>query len=133
MQTKFIKTLLISGISSLSILMFLSGAFLLNEGYNIFDPYADTQMSKDYSPEKFDNIKPGMSRTEIRKIIGLPLISHSDSVKNTFTDQYTNDGLLLHREAGWYPFARDLAWYGSSIEYNRDSIALKIYKDWYYD
>lgn len=115
---------------------FLSGSVILGEGYNFFDPYADTEFAPDYTPEKFKTIKEGMSEKEIRKIVGEPLSKNTDTTGLTeinFAYYYTSDGYLSKRHDKKFSLAGDLAWYGSSVEFNKDSIAIRIFAGWYYD
>ncbi len=109
------------------------GAVTLGEGYNMFNPYADTEFAKDYSPEKFSLVKAGMTITEIKKITGDPLNSSYDTLRTLIHHSYTRDGYLMRRTDTHFKFAGDLAWYGSSVEYNTDSIAVKVFAGWYYD
>jgi hypothetical protein len=130
-KSQLIKTVSMIPAIFLIVLCFLFGAVSLGEGYNVFNPYADTEFAKDYTPEKFKQISVGMTRNEVRNIIGDPMSSWSDTTKNMFMDTYTRDGYLLRK--GGFSLVSDQAWYGSSVEYNKDSIAVKVYAGWYYD
>ncbi len=115
------------------IMVFFFGSFTLSEGYNMFNPYADTEFAKDYSPEKFQTLKEGMTMKEIKNITGEPLNSSIDTAKGLVYHSYTRDGYLRRNPEVHFTLAGDLAWLGSSIEYGKDSIAKKIYFAWYYD
>lgn len=130
---KFIKVLSLFFGTFIIILAFFFGGITLGEGYNIFNPYGDTRFAKDYSPEKFTRIKIGMSRTEVKKIMGEPLDSDYYDKENVTIDTYTRDGKLLNRSGFHIPLSSDNAWYASSVYYNSDSIAVKVYSGWYYD
>ena len=99
----------------------------------MFNPFADTEFSKDYSPEKFQTLKEGMTMQEINKIVGEPLNSSIDTTRSLIYHNYTRDGYLRRNPELHLALAGDLAWLGSSIEYSKDSIAKKIYFAWYYD
>lgn len=104
----------------------------ISEGYFVFAPYADTKMSAEYSPEKFDIIKTGMKMTEVHNFIGKPLSEYYDSFTLSIKHRYTGDGKLLYKARSfWIP--GDLAWYCSEIYYNKDSVVIQIVKDWRFD
>lgn len=117
----------------LIVLNFTFGRFLLGEGYNIFDPYADTEMSKDYTPENFKLVKEGMRISDVKKLVGEPIGKNYDSLKSLTGHYYTRDGYLRRRTDKKFALISDLAWFGSTVEYNKDSIAVKVYSGWYYD
>lgn len=130
---KLIKVLSLFFGTFIIILAFFFGGITLGEGYNIFNPYGDTQFANDYTPEKFTKIKIGMTRGEIKQIIGEPLRSHYYDKENVTIENYTSDGKLLGRTGFHLPLSADNAWFGSSVNYNSDSIAVKVYSGWYYD
>lgn len=115
------------------VLNFTTGGFILGESYNIFEPYADTEMAKDYTPEKFKLVKEGMKMSEVKKLVGEPLNTGYDTLQSLTGHYYTRDGYLRKRTDKKFALVGDLAWYGSSVEYNKDSIAVKVYSGWYYD
>ncbi len=119
--------------SFLVTLLFLAGGFSLSEGYNMLNPYADTEFAKDYTPEKFIRVKEGMKMSEIEKITGEPLNSSYDTARGLIYHSFTRDGWIRRQPGFSLSLCGDLAWYGSSVEYGRDSVALKVYSGWYYD
>ncbi|NOS84133.1 MAG: hypothetical protein HOP31_03235 [Ignavibacteria bacterium] len=114
-------------------LIFIMGGFILGEGYNMFNPYADTEFAKDYSPEKFKMVQAGMTMKEIKMITGEPLNSVYDTAKVMIYHSYTRDGYIRRNPDVNFALTGDLAWYGSSAEYDKDSIAVKVYAGWHYD
>lgn len=114
-------------------LLFLAGGFLLSEGYNLLNPYADTEFAQNYSPEKFRQVKEGMKMPEILKLTGEPLNSSYDTARGMIYHSYTRDGWLRRQPGFSLSLCGDLAWYGSSVEYGPDSTAVKVYSGWYYD
>ena len=125
--------ILLSFILSLS---FVSGMVILGEGYNFFDPYADTEFAPAYTPEKFKTVREGMSEKEILSILGEPISKYSDTTISKETGvsyYYTRDGYLRKRQDKKFSLVGDLAWFGSSVEFNKDSIAVHIFSVWYYD
>ncbi|MCG8574426.1 MAG: outer membrane protein assembly factor BamE [Flavobacteriales bacterium] len=131
------KRLIIRGvivIISLFIILIAWFGFFGPERYYVFDPYIDTEMAPDYTPEKFDKVQLGMNKSEIIRIIGPPLFSRIDTTEGMIieTFDYTNDGKILHQKMPWY-MCNDYAWYRSTIEFNSDNQAININKGWSYD
>lgn len=117
----------------LIVLSFLFGAFSLCEGFNMFNPYADTEFAKDYSPEKFKEVKEGMHLGKVISITGEPLNVSYDTAKAELIHTYTQDGYLRRKGGMKLSFCADFAWYGSTVRYNGDSVAVKVYSGWHYD
>lgn len=117
----------------LVVLCFLFGAVSLSEGYNVFDPYADTEFAQDYTPEKFKLVKEGMHMHDVNAITGKPMNISYDTTRALLIHTYTSDGFLRKRTDKKFSLCGDLAWYGSSVEYNKDSIVVHVYAGWYYD
>jgi hypothetical protein len=46
------------------------GEVALMEGYNIFDPYIDTEFAENYTPEKFDLINSTFTKEKVLSTIG---------------------------------------------------------------
>ena len=114
-------------------LSFLTGAFTLSEGYNIFNPYADTEFAIDFTPDKFQQVKSGMNMKKIFKLSGKPMNINYDSTRALIVHSYTLDGYLRRNPDRSLSLCGDLAWYCSSVEYNIDSIAVNVYSGWHYD
>jgi hypothetical protein len=74
-----------------------------------------------------------MKMNEVIKITGVPLNSSYDTARGLIYHSYTRDGWLTRKPGTSLSLCRDLAWYGSSVEYNTDSIAVKVFQGWYYD
>jgi len=117
----------------LVVLSFMFGAVSLSEGYNVFDPYADTEFAKDYTPEKFKLVKEGMTMRDVITVSGEPMNISYDTIRGLIVHTYTRDGYLRRIADKNFSLCGDLAWYGSSVEYNKDSIAVHVYARWYYD
>ncbi len=115
------------------VLTFFFGGITLGDGYNVFNPYADTEFAKNYSPEKFKSVKEGMKMNEIIKMTGEPLNVSYDTTRALLIHTYTRDGWIRRGHHSTLSLSRDQAWYGSSVEYSKDSIAVKVYAGWYYD
>lgn len=133
LKRKVLKALSLVIGSFILVLIFFTGGFILGESYNIIDPYADTEMAPDYTPEKFKLVKEGMTIKEVKNVVGEPLHSFFDSSKAVITHNYTRDGYLRRRADMKFSLVSDLAWYGSTVEYNMDSVVTKVYSRWYYD
>lgn len=119
--------------SFLVTLLFLAGGFSLSEGYNLLNPYADTEFAPAYSPEKFQQVKIGMKMAEVKNLTGEPLNASYDTARGLIYHSYTRDGWIRRQPGLSLSLCSDLAWYGSSVEYGQDSIAVKVYSGWYYD
>lgn len=111
----------------------MSGAFALGEGYNLFNPLADTELARDYTPEKYKTLKTGMHMKEIQSIIGEPLYSRFDTTTKILTHCYTKNGYLMKKKDKKFSLVRDQAWFGSSVEYDKDSVVVNLYSTWYFD
>jgi len=139
----FLK-ILISAIFAVVILYLLYITFIfgwLGERKHLIDIYIDTHFAPDYSPEKFDKIKIGMTLNEVESIIGKPFYTHTppvfyhianDSTKTEYV--YTGDGKLLSkmREQG-KRYYYDCAWYRSYVIFDTNNIVVEINKGWSYD
>ena len=139
-----ILKVLISTISVVVILYLLYVTFIfgwLGERKHLIDPYIDTHFATDYSPEKFDKIKIGMTVDEVESLIGKPFYTcippifyhiADDSTKIEYN--YTGDGKLLNkmREQG-KRYYYDCAWYRSLVIFDTNNIVVGINKGWSYD
>jgi hypothetical protein len=122
-------------IAILVVFTFFIGQVPLIEGKHLLKPYIDTEFAKDYSPEKFDKIKIGMTIEEAKKIVGEPLYKgqgYSDTLNINY--YYTGDGKLLHSTKGnGQSGYEDFAWYRSTLEVNRNNKIIDIDKGWCHD
>jgi len=128
-----LKVLSILGIGYLLYLTFLFGQLMLIEGKHIIYPYLDTKFASKYTPDKFEEIKIGMSIEEVKKIVGEPLYTGS-GYKNSanLNLHYTGDGKLLSKRKSTNSYS-DLAWYSSSVEIGENKKVVSIEKGWVYD
>ncbi len=133
LKRKVLKALSLVIGSFILVLIFFTGGFILGESYNIIDPYADTEMAPDYTPEKFKLVKEGMHISEVKKLVGEPMNKDYDTLQSLTGNYYTRDGYLIRRTDKKLSLLRDIAWFGSEVRYNKDSIAVKVYSRWYYD
>ena len=145
MGMKILKILLkVLSAGVILFLLYLTAVFghiTLGEGKHLIDPYIDTWFASDYSLEKFDKIKTGMTVDEVESIIGKPLYKHSDywDAKKIMYE-YTGDGKLwemkeekkrYYNDCFW--IVTDYAWYHSAVVFDKNNIVVKIYKGWSYD
>jgi hypothetical protein len=112
--------------------VFMFGGLSLMEGYNIFDPYIDTEFAENYTPAKFDAINNNFTKEEVLKTIGKPLFVHKDTLSNQTEFTYTNDGFLYRKSNKVYDI-NDFAWYRSSIQFDSKGKITRIDKGWSYD
>lgn len=109
-------------------------AFLGPEQYYIFNPYIDTKMASNYSPEKFDQLEIGMDKSDVIDLIGSPLYAKIDTLDNLTFERfyYTGDGKISNQKMPWYMF-NDYAWYRSTVTFDSDQKLIDIDKGWSYD
>jgi len=107
---------------------FKFGGLSLFQGYNIFDPYIDTEFAPDYTPEKFEKIKIGQSKQDVIKTIGVPLFYNYEDCEY----DYTNDGFLEKKSSKNFSI-NDFAWYESKVIFGKDEKVVEIHKGWKYD
>ncbi|GGD22572.1 hypothetical protein [Hyunsoonleella pacifica] len=112
------------------VFVFFLGSFLLVEGYNIFDPYIDTEFAKNYTFEKFDLIEMNFTKEEVINILGEPL--SKNTWKNEIQFMYTRDSYLSKKSKRKY-LIRDFAWYRSNIYFDTKGVITRIDKGWSYD
>ncbi|GAA3611957.1 hypothetical protein Q4Q39_04710 [Flavivirga amylovorans] len=112
--------------------VFMFGGLSLMEGYNIFDPYIDTEFAENYTPNKFDSITMGLTKEEVINTIGKPLFIFTDTITNRTEFHYTNDGFLRRKSNREYDI-NDFAWYRSNVYFDSKDKVTKIDKGWSYD
>jgi len=112
--------------------LFILGSIQLMEGYNLFNPYIDTEFAENYTPQKFNSINKDFSKEEVINTIGQPLFIWKDSIRNEIEFSYTNDGLLVREKGRKYPI-NDFAWYRSIIYFDSIGKIIRIEEGWTYD
>jgi hypothetical protein len=112
--------------------LFLSGGILLGEGYNVLNPYIDTEFAPNYSPEKFDLITEDFTYEEVIDLIGKPLGTYYNDYLQSECLEYTNDGKALSANHNLVP-VQDFAWYRSIICFDSNGKISRIEKGWSYD
>lgn len=74
------------GITALFITILLIWAGYLYthmNAYCLFAPAIDTQFARDFSEEKFEQVQPGMSQAELKRLLGEPLdkgVDHTGAI-----------------------------------------------------
>ena len=114
------------------IIVFMFGGVALMEGYNIFDPYIDTEFAENYTPEKFDLINSNFTKEEVLNTIGKPLFIFTDPITKETEFTYTNDGFLRTKSNREYNI-NDYAWYRSRVNFDLKGKVISIDKGWSYD
>ncbi|MCL2327169.1 MAG: hypothetical protein FWC39_01515 [Bacteroidetes bacterium] len=141
MGIKILKIVSAIVIVFLLIAVFSMAWFASAERKHLIDPYIDTQFAPDYTPEKFEGIKMGMTINEVETIVGKPFHTNNPPVFYHIADDstkieyvYTGDGKLLHKmqEQG-KRYYYDCAWYYSSVVVDTNNIVVEINKVWCYD
>lgn len=128
-MAKLLRVLSIGLLACLAFLVFVLGHVPLVEGRHLLDPYIDTQFAKDYTPEKFDQIRLGMTIEAATQRIGEPLSKgpgQTDTLVTQYT--YTNDG--KHKRDGGNG---DFAWYRSALVVDSTHTIIQIDRGWSYD
>jgi hypothetical protein len=113
-------------------IVFISGRISLMEGYNIFNPYIDTEFAENYTPKKFEVITSDFTKEKVLKTIGKPLFIITDTISNQTEFIYTNDGFLRRKSNREYNI-NDFAWYRSSISFNSKWEIINIDRGWSFD
>ena len=109
--------------------VFYLGAAPLIEGRNLINPYIDTEFAENFTPEKLEFIKVGMTEEEVIEKLGMPL-SITEGVNNLKGYQYSKDGKLL--ESRRRHLINDFAWYACFINIENGKVT-KIDKFWAFD
>jgi len=102
------------------------------EGYCLFEPYIDTRMAKNFTPEKFNLIEKGFTKKEVIQIIGKPLSSKIDTIGNQIIEfyRYTGDGAISDLDKiPWY-IENDHAWYACYIKFDKQQKVVEVIKYW---
>lgn len=134
MKSKYIKVISFIIASPIFILSFFFGMISNNESIHLLNPYIDTEFAENYTPERFDLIKVGMTKIEVEKIIGNPYTtSYEINTSIITTCGYTQDGRLNRIANEKQIRGGDYAWYRSSIEFGEGDKVKKIDKGWSYD
>lgn len=116
------------------LLAFEIGGTLIMEGLNPLDMYADTEFAENYSPEKFEQIEVGLTKSEVVSILGQPLYTDTTLYSDTLiVYHYTQDGYLSRRTDKPYAIVTDQAWYRSCVEFNQDGFVISTNSGWSYD
>jgi len=126
------KTLTLALLMTSTFIIFMFGGVSLMEGYNIFDPYIDTEFAENYTPNKFDLLNTDITKQEVLNTIGKPLFIFTDSLSNQTQFNYTNDGFLRRNSNREYDI-NDYAWYRSSVYFDGKGKITRIDKGWSYD
>jgi SmpA / OmlA family len=82
------------------------------------NPLIDTQLPKGFSVEQFEQIKPGMTRQQVRQLVPEPPLADQS------VWQYGNDGAA--------PFG-DFAWFWFEIEFDQAGRVIKTSRRTFYD
>ncbi len=133
MKIVLLKAFSAVALSGLALITFMLGQVPLVEGRHLFDPYIDTEFARDYTPEKFDQIRLGMTVEEAIQIIGPPLNEAHWDPETLFTQyNYTNDGKSRNEFPPRFT-PGDFAWYRSSFDVDSTHTIVRIDKGWSYD
>jgi hypothetical protein len=93
------------------LLILIANLFLGVEQKNFLFPYIDTHFAKDFSIDNWDNVRVGMNKDSVIKILGEPLLtSRAKYATNrppcaTFEMHYSGDGAWKYGDYAWCSFA----------------------------
>lgn len=130
---KIVSTLLLFPVA---FVLFTLGIVFLMEGYNILNPYVDTEFGENYTPQKFDRINVNHSKKYVISTIGIPLHEYKKlHGKDSITIySYTNDGYFRRSNKKHTScLIEDYAWYRSNVMFNKDDKVIAIDKGWSHD
>ena len=130
---KIASTLLLFPIA---FVLFATGARFLMEGYNILNPYVDTEFGENYTPQKFDLINVNHSKQYVLSTIGPPLYKYEKlHRKDSITIySYTSDGYFSRSNKKHTScLIEDYAWYRSKLMFNKEDKVIAINKGWSHD
>jgi hypothetical protein len=108
----------------------LSNLLIGLEGKCAFWPYIDTKFARNFSVNKFKGISQGMAYSEVKSILGEPLVFSDERIssvmpENTFfTSAYASDG-----KCKW----SDFAWKSFDIYFDQDTNVIGKHSQWWYD
>jgi len=100
------------------VLVFLTVGSGWSEGYCLWFPHIDTVKAPGYTAEKWDAVRVGMSRDEVRSVLGEPL-GVSDKAW-----QYTRDGRSP---------VLDFAWEMKKLYFSPDGSVTSKQSRWFFD
>ena len=98
-------TILISGT-----ILLITNLFLGVEQKNLLFPYIDTHFAKNFSVNKWDNVKIGMSKDTVLKILGTPLLESKTPFSSyrpscaALEMHYSGDGAWRYADYAWRSF-----------------------------
>jgi len=91
------------------------GIQCFTESEFIFNPLIDTKLPPGFTNQKFDSIKPGMTKAEVLKILPPPL----DSSKDETSWGYGEDGAASFGDFAWFRFTINFDQAGKVVETKR--------------
>lgn len=100
------------------VILFAFFLYSRSEQTFILNPYIDTVFAKDFTWEKFENVKTGMTKEEVINVIGQPLTKRvMDYPDPNECWQYSSDSKL-------YPIA-DFSWFSVQVCYTNEKLSSK--------
>ncbi|WP_236141127.1 hypothetical protein [Nostoc sp. CMAA1605] len=100
--------------------LFVGIFFTGSESEFIFYPLIDTQSPPGFTVQKFESIKPGMTKFEVSKILPTPKYSSEDG------------GSWHYGEDGAAPFG-DFAWFDFTIHFDAEGKVMKTERQQFND
>lgn len=106
--------------AALVLMLIFPAHFSYVESYFLFYPLIDTTKSEKFTLRNFDKIEPGMTRAQVRTLIG-------DPVENAGQYGEPCEGQTSDNAA---PFLYDFAWLASSVCYDESDKVIATKKMW---
>ena len=123
------KTLLIL-IIIIGLLYLGANLFLGVENKNPLFPHIDTHFSKDFSFDKWDNVRCGMTKDTVLKILGEPFKMPSEKL-SVFRPPCAAYEMCYSGDGAW-GYA-DFAWESFYIYLDSNNVVIAKSRDWMFD
>ena len=112
-------------------LIYLCGNLFLGvENKNPLFPHIDTHFSKDFSFDKWDNVRRGFTKDTVIKILGEPLVIRSEKL-SPFRPPCAVYEMCYSGDGAWG--YSDFAWEAFYIYLDSNNVVIAKSRDWMFD
>jgi hypothetical protein len=112
-------------------LLFLcANLFLGVENKNVLFPHIDTRFSKDFSFDKWDRIRRGMTKDTVLQILGEPLSITSEK-QSPFRPPCAASEMSYSGDGAWH--YADFAWESLYIYMDSNNVVIAKSREWMFD
>jgi hypothetical protein len=98
----------------------------MSEGYCWIWPGIGTRFAPDYTAWGFDSVQPGMTRSDVERLIGLPLGQSLQRGTRPFGDLQAGDELWQYGSDS-SALSGDWAWLSREVVFRRGVVSHKVY------